>query len=108
MSTTTITATHLTRIAPSLDAEARETAHAKVDMSAPEAARIEAFVEAYLIALARSLGHDSAGECASGEEWAPAGWLAGDWRAIEEAVEVLEATIDDSDRRALWAAYEGA
>ena len=106
--TTTIAAADLARIAPSLDTTAREAAHSAVDVTAPEAERVNTFVDAYLRALAGQLGAQSAEQRSAGEEWAPADWLQGDSDSIVEHAALLGVADSEIDWRSLWRAYKVA
>jgi hypothetical protein len=94
------TDTLLDNAAADLNAAAREAAHAAV---AP--CTTEEYVAAYLDALAKVLGAESAEQCAPGETWAPAAWLEGDREAIHEATKLLDVDLDHDDWKRLFGIY---
>lgn len=97
---TTITAARLGTLAPSLWAPAREHAHSAV---APCDA--QTYAAAYVESVARLCGGVAADQCADGEEWAPADWLAGDLARVQEAAALVGAEISDEDWPRLWSVY---
>jgi hypothetical protein len=93
-----MTQTELDTIAPQMDRAARELAHSN-GHDTPDA-----FARAYVLAVAECCGALAADQCADGEEWEPAGWLTGDWEALEEACDLVGLDAGGVVREA-WALY---
>ena len=95
----TITTAQLDTIAPQLWRPARELAHSLGTSDGP------AYATAYVEAVARLCGGVAADQCADGEAWAPADWLAGDLAAVREAAGVVCVELSADDWPRLWALY---
>ena len=93
-----MTQTELDTIAPKMDTAARELAHSNGYDTPDE------FARGYVLAVAETCGAAAADQCADGEEWDPADWLAGDWEAFADACDLVGLDAGDVAREA-WALY---
>jgi hypothetical protein len=102
----TITKALVEAIAGTLDASAREYAHARVTGDGDEGAR--EFACAYLEGLAISIGEAGAAQCRDDEEWSPEDFLKGDRDALAEAAKALKVEVTSKDWRILLGHYQSA
>lgn len=94
-----MTQTELDMIAPKMDTAARELAHS-IGHDTPDA-----FARGYVLAVAETCGALAADQCADGEEWAPADWLAGDSLAVADAGDLVGLDLDGNFWREAWRLY---
>ena len=99
---TTITQTALDTIAPSLNTDAREAAHA----ACPETP--EEFAREYLPALAFALGVARAEQCGPGETWSHTAWNQADVNEMVRHATALGVDLNPGDWRVLWAHHTRA
>lgn len=102
----TITKAEVEAIAATLDASAREYAHARVTRDDDEGA--QEFACAYLEGLAIESGKAGAAQCRDDEEWSPDDFLKGDWDALVEAAKALKVEVSRKDWKSLLDHYQSA
>jgi len=94
--------TTLDNLASQMDPTARELAHSAWINGAVDTP--DDMAREYVLSVAEVCGARAVGQCADGEAWKPADYLAGDWHAITEAAALVGVDAGDIKRN-LWQRY---